>query len=215
MKITKQQLQLLYAWAFVICLANPSVTQAQVAQGKWLVGGALTYQTGSEFEFAGQKISALGTDVSAFGFAPSVGYFLTDKVAVGARLGLAFASEEQTVAGQQIKFNANGFAIAPYGRYYLPLGNSKAYFFGEAYVNMGSIGLSRDGDNLLTFNLFQAGLNPGFAYFISDRISFELRVNGINFSSFKEKEATKGNNVFNFGPNFGQQGPSLAIHFLF
>jgi hypothetical protein len=67
----------------------------------------------------------------------------------------------------------------------------------------------------LTFNLFQAGLNPGFAYFISDHISFELRVNGINFSSFKEKEATEGNNVFNFGPNFGQQGPSLAIHFLF
>lgn len=215
MKITKQ-LQLLFAWAFVICLAKPTHTQAQVSQGKWLVGGALTYQTGSEFEFAGQKISALGTNVSAFGFAPSVGYFLNDKIAVGARLGLAFASEEQTiVTGQKLEFKANGFAIAPYGRYYLPLGNSKAYFFGEAYVNVGSIGLTRDGDKLLSFSLFQVGVNPGVAYFISNRISFELRVNGINFSSFKEKEATEGNNVFNFGPNFGHRGPSLAIHFLF
>lgn len=189
-------------------------SQAQVSKGKWLVGGAISYQTGSEFEFAGQKISALGSDVSAFAFTPRVGYALSDRLVVGGRLGLAFASEEQNVAGQTVKFNANGFAIAPFGRYYLPLGN-KAYFFGEAAVNIGSIGLNSDGQRLLSFSLFQVGISPGFAFFITDKISIELMVNGISFSSLKEKDANEPIDAFNLGPNFDQRGPTLGIQFFF
>lgn len=208
------RLHFIFTFVLALSIAGFSNTQAQIAQGKWMVGGALTYQTGNEFEFAGQKISALGADVNAFGFTPRVGYLLTDKIVVGARLGLAFASEEQTIAGQSIKFKANGLAFAPYGRYYLPLGG-KAYFFGEAVFNFGSIKVSRDGQDLLSFSLFQAGLNPGFAYFISDRISFELMVNGLSFSSFKEKDAKDPTDAFNLGPNFGHRGPTLGIHFFF
>lgn len=201
-------------WVFIFTAIVGHESQAQVAKGKWLAGGAVTYQTGSEFEFAGQKISALGSDVSAFGIAPRVGYALSDRLVAGGRLGLAFASEEQTVAGQTVKFRANGFAFAPFARYYLPLGN-KAYFFGEAAVNVGSIKLSQDGQDLLSFSLFQAGINPGFAFFITDKISIELMVNGISFSSLKQKEASESQDALNLGPNFDQRGPTLGIQFFF
>ncbi|OJJ23159.1 hypothetical protein BKI52_02050 [marine bacterium AO1-C] len=207
-------LKILVAGACLLFLTIGHSSHAQVAKGKWLAGGAITYQTGSEFEFAGQKISALGSDVSAFGFAPRVSYALSDRLVVGGRLGLAFASEEQTVAGQTVKFRANGFAIAPFARYYLSLGN-RAYFFGEAAFNVGSINLNSDGQNLFSFSLFQVGINPGFAFFITDTISIELMVNGISFSSLKEKEASEPQDAFNLGPNFDQRGPTLGIQFFF
>jgi len=206
--------KMLAVLASIFFLTIGHTSQAQVAKGKWLAGGAITYQTGSEFEFAGQTISALGSDVSAFGFAPRVGYAVSDRLVVGGRLGLAFASEEQTVAGQTINIRGNGFAFAPFGRYYLPLGN-KAYFFGEAAVNFGSINLSSEGQDLFSFSLFQVGINPGFAFFITNTISIELMVNGISFSSLKEKDASEPQDAFNLGPNFDQRGPTLGIQFFF
>lgn len=208
----------LYQFSFatiLICFVMMSFrTQAQVEQGKLLVGGALSYQTGASFEFAGQEVETAGSDLNVFAFAPRVGYAISDNFVVGGRLALAFGTEEQEVLGETIEARSTGFAFAPFGRYYMPL-NDKAYFFGEALVNFGSVNLTLDGEDLASFSLFQIGISPGFAYFISEKVSIEFLVNGISYVSFKEEDAEEADDSINIGPNFDRMGPVLAIQFFF
>ncbi len=183
-----------------------------VGKGKWLAGGALTYQQGSEFKFGDQEIDVGGSGkINTFGFTPRVGYFVTDKIAVGSRLAFAFAKQGEGL----VKASATGFAIAPFARYYHKLGD-KLFVFGEAGFNIGSISLKVDApgfDSSDSFSLTQFGINPGLAYFVHDKISLELMVNFLTYSSFKPKNSDADNNL-SVGPSF-ENIPTIAIVFYF
>jgi outer membrane protein len=182
----------LFTSAFIFILFALTAQAQNIGKGKWLAGGSLLYQSGSEFKFGEVDINLGGIGkINSFGFTPRVGYFVNDKIAVGARLSVAFANQGEGL----VKASATGFGIAPFGRYYHAL-NDKLYVFGEALVNVGSISLKVDGvSENQTFSLVQFGINPGLAYFVHEKISLELMVNFFNYSSFKPKNGNADNNI--------------------
>jgi len=149
------------------------------------------------------------TKTSGFQFNPKVGYFLTDKFAVGVELGIGSAKTEfdGTDVEKESNFNAGVF-----GRYYfLDLGQ-RFKTYAEAGVGFGSTkeGLD-DAEIKATGVRFNAGL--GINYFISDSFAINFGLTNIlayrsdKVEDFEATSSFEANfNVFNnffTEPNFG------------
>ena len=142
-----------------------------------------------------------------FEFSPKVGYFLTDKIAVGLKLRLATEKEEDYTSGAESIDKTNAFGIGVFGRYYfLELGKRfKTY----AEVGLG-YGTSRSetevgGTTTKAPKVNTLGLNAGIGanYFLTERIAINVGlVDVINFGS--EKVDVSGAKAkTNFGLNAG------------
>jgi hypothetical protein len=183
---------------------------SQPAAGKLFVGGNVSLYLEKD------KDKADGTTdekYSQFRYSllPLAGYFLTDRIAVGARLGLT-----QTISklpGEpDYKRSEIEFMIAPFGRYYIIAGTGG--LFVEAAINTGIGKLKEYSDDVETsaYNLFSldAGIAPGVYYYITPKLALEGKFGffGVYTDVGKEGDNRHTNTTFgfNFSPaniNFG------------
>ncbi|KIO74864.1 hypothetical protein TH53_24030 [Pedobacter lusitanus] len=189
-------------------------TQAQTEKGKFMLGGNV--------EFDSNKPNGASKSNTIFNIVPSVGYFVTDNLAIGT--GVGFESSKNhvdalgTVAGFTTKKQA--FVVAPFARYYKGI-TEQFKFFGQLSVPM-AFGNTKVGDNdgnnyakTSKYNNIGVALSPGFAFFPSKKFGIEFSVKGISYNdnTLKNNNGDKigGNKDFNIGANFF--APKLGVQF--
>ena len=135
---------------------------------------------------------------NSFEFNPKVGYFLTDKFALGIELGVG--SDKSETAGTDTNKNSN-FDAGVFGRYYFLELGQRFKTYAEVGVGFRS-GKETLADVKYTGVGFDAGL--GINYFVSDSFAINFGLSDIlayNSKKYDDAEATSdftGNvNVFN------------------
>lgn len=188
-------------------------SQAQTEQGKFIVGGNVSYST-SKSDAAGAKSS------HNFSIVPNVGYFVSDNIAVGT--GIGYESNKLDRASEVGKSEA--FVVSPFGRYYVPVAD-KFKFFGQLSVPM-AFGNTKEtdeqlkvGDKTGSSTSIGVALAPGFAYFPSSKIGIEFALNGVSYNHYRLEDRDgndikgSGSDDFSIGTNFFS--PRIGIQFYF
>jgi opacity protein-like surface antigen len=158
------------------------------------------------------KVGTTTTDKTkyfSFNINPMAGYFLSDKLSVGAMLN--FGSSKQTIPGTPEEVNTTtSFGLTPFARYY-PLTFQRFSVFGEA-----TIGISNSNQKNKTGATTNQGpkttnlgfsVYPGIEYALSDKIHLETSINilrlSLNSSTSKQtianEEQVDKTTSFSFG----------------
>ncbi|MCX2480171.1 outer membrane beta-barrel protein [Pedobacter sp. MC2016-15] len=190
-------------------------TQAQTEKGNFMVGGNVEFNSGKT---DGNPKSDIN-----FSVVPSVGYFITNDIAVGTGIGYQFAKDyNYTTINPTTGFSTktSAFVVSPFVRGYKGI-TEQFKFFGQLSVPM-SFGNTKagdvNGDNFTKVsknNNVGVALSPGFAFFPSKKFGIEFSVNGISYNDFNAKDAndvsTGGSKNFNIGANFF--APKIGVQF--
>lgn len=132
-----------------------------------------------------------------FEFNPKVGYFLSDKFAVGVELGIG--SFKEKTAGTETDKKSN-FDAGVFGRYYfLDLGQ-RFKTYAEAGLGMTS-GKEKAGAGLadVKYTGFNAGAGLGINYFVSE--SFAINFGLTDILAYNSKKWDGAKNVSEFNAN--------------
>ena len=193
-----------------------SFTNAQI-----FVGGSLGFSTESgSSSFTGTNTTGGNTTTTTseqklptykeFSFAPKVGYYLNDKLAVGIGFGidqyreinydLGYAEPAKQESEYNSKEVSNGYLVGAFARYHFAEWNNFS-LFGELSAGV-MIGNSK---TVTTFNNeettfdgpknfgFGISLTPGIAYKVNDHIQLEatLDVFGLNYTYAKKTSTSE------------------------
>ncbi len=109
--------------------------------------------------------------VTTYKFNPKVGYFLSDKVAVGA--SLAFGKGEQEFFNDKVATNLYAGLYARY--YFLELGN-RFKTFAEVGVGYDQKEISATKNKLTGI---QAGIDLGFNYFVTEKLAVAFTLGNV------------------------------------
>jgi opacity protein-like surface antigen len=140
-------------------------------------------------------------DESSFEIMPQLGYFVTENIAIGARVGFNSTKMDDV--------SRSGFGVGAFGRYYFTPA-SKFSLFGELAVDYDSREVSDD----VSLNTFGAGLGLGLNYFVSKNFSLEAGIGVLGFASGKaDVDGAESVNAFSFGGNFREI--SLGLNYRF
>ncbi|OYQ46341.1 outer membrane beta-barrel protein [Flavobacterium aurantiibacter] len=170
----------------VIALAAVSFANAQdqvgFAKGDLFLTGSLGYST--------EKIGDLKND--ELFIAPAVGYFVSENIAVGARVGYGTSTITDETTGADI--DSNTLTFSGFGRYYTtPAANFS--FFVEAAAGYNSIEIA-DAKS----NGFNIGIAPGINYFLAKNFSIEATVGVLGYSTIKpDADGAESTDTFQLG----------------
>ncbi len=114
---------------------------------------------------------------SAFTFSPALGYFVTENIALGARIGYSTMTEENAVEEKTTLFNAEVF-----GRYYWTPA-SQFSLFAELAAGIGSGKFEVDGEDAGDYGTFGINAGVGVNYFLSDNWSIEAGWAGLGYNT--------------------------------
>ncbi|MFM6953753.1 MAG: hypothetical protein ACKOWL_02085 [Sphingobacteriaceae bacterium] len=147
-------------------------------KGKWLVGANLGI-----FSYKHDDAAGTAYKTSTMVFQPAVSYFIQDNLALGLVLGIGSSKD---ISGGLDYGKSSGLSIAPSVRYYMPISN-RFKFFGQLLVPIGSEKTTLDQGAVVDVKTQTMGVNliPGFAFFPSQKISFELNAGSIYLQTFK------------------------------
>lgn len=145
---------------------------------------------------------------NGFSIAPKVGFFVTENIAIGGKLG--FGSSKVEVDGVSGENKVNDLTVGAFGRYYFTPGSQFSLFgdLGVDYMstNYDSMDLKRNGIN--------AGLGLGMNYFVSSNFSLEAGLGLLNFSSMKfDFDGAENETSFGLGANL--TNISLGVNYKF
>ena len=164
-----------------------AISHAQVTdKGNFLVGatiGLSAAQSQVQAQIEGQTPVDTDGDAIQFSISPRIGYFLGQNFVLG--IGMDYSlnrrSEPQDVSnptsGRDKDFDSD-LLFGPFGRYYLPVGDDKAFFLEAAFgfgssvdeITLGGV------DQTTSTNVFSASIGPGFTIFSTDAIGIEALV---------------------------------------
>jgi hypothetical protein len=155
--------------------------------------------------FGVKSSSVGGTSSTSFKILPSLGYFVSDKIAIGGTLGYV-----QNGSGSGIVNTAtNDFIVGLFGRYYMKP-KSQFTFFGQGLLSFVSSSPQTGNGSSTTFGL---GFSPGLNYFVSNRFSLEATFGEIGFKSTSVSGGGSSNTGFNFGFDLTDIGFGLNYKF--
>ncbi|MEM9990709.1 MAG: outer membrane beta-barrel protein [Bacteroidota bacterium] len=169
--------------AFVLALLCANVSAQITDRGNFLIGGTLGFSTASSsFEVTeeGQTEEGDSGNSVQFNFAPAIGYFFTDNLAIG--IGLDYTLNTTTTpeslsdaGGDSDKIVDSDLLFGPYARYYFPVGEDKAFFVEGSFGIGNSVNdIEIDDQNQTTATSVTAlGIGPGFTIFSNDAIGIE------------------------------------------
>lgn len=151
------------------------------AKGDAFVSGALTLGS-----------TKAGDDkTSGFEIEPKVGFFITENIAVGGKLGYASYKAEDATGDTA---DNSGFTVGAFGRYYFAPANQFSL-----YAELGA-GYSSMENKLADYKIngFNVAFAPGLSYFLNDSFAIEASVAALSFTSEKG-DWTGAENETSFG----------------
>ena len=145
-----------------------TTTDGGFAKGDLFVSGSVGFgssKTGDE-------------KMSGVVFAPAIGYFISENIAIGARLGVSSTKEEEPA---QEDYKTSGFEVEAFGRYYFTPA-SKFSVFGELAVGVGST-KEEQGNNEFKSKTFGVNAGVGVSYFLSNNWAIEAGWAGLGYNT--------------------------------
>ncbi|MDQ7916716.1 outer membrane beta-barrel protein [Mesonia sp. MT50] len=144
---------------------------------------------------------------NSFNISPRFGYFVNERIAVGAQAGYSNQKVEDS-NGFDVVDNST-FTVGVFGRYYF-MPAQRFSFFGELGLGYGT---TKDiNDNKV--NGINVGVAPGLSYFVSKHFALEATFGILGYNSVKRDasgaEATKS---FDFGVNMDDINLGLIYKF--
>lgn len=186
-------------FTFANAQEEETTTNGGFAQGDLFVTGAVLFGTEST-----------GDDKSnSFEIAPQVGYFLTENIAIGGKIG--YSSMKAEVGGADTRDDA-GFTVGAFGRYYFTPANQFSLF-----ANLG-LDYSSMEDKLADFkyNVINVGLGAGMNYFVSSNFSLEAGVAVLNYQTNDNGgDGADATNSFTFGGDWRTPQVSFGVNYKF
>lgn len=176
------------------------------AQGSTFITGAVG--------FGSDKTGDAKTN--EFTISPSVGYFVTSNIAIGARVGFTSAKVSDEVANVNVEEKTDAFTAGVFGRYYwMPA--SKFSIFAELGADYGTSKSTTKtplGDFESKFNGFNIGFAPGINYFLNKNFALEAKWGVLGYSSVKpDVDGAISTNSFDFGVNLSDINLGLVYKF--
>jgi outer membrane protein len=147
------------------------------------------------------------TKDSGFGLTPKVGYFLTENIALGAKVG--FMSAKTTVAGATT-MDDSGVMFGAFGRYYFSPASQFSVFteLGFDYTTM------KDKITSVKENTMGVGLSLGLNYFVSNHFALEASYAGLSIESSKfDVPGAKNTSSFGLGADLSAVSIGLLYKF--
>jgi len=129
-------------------------------------------------------------------FSPALGFFLTENIALGARLNVESGKNEDAL-GNETKSSAFGGEV--FGRYYMTPA-TKFSVFGELAVGFGSDKTEDALGNESKFNGFGINAGVGVSYFLSSNWAIEAGWAGLGYNS-RKADVSGADAVNSFGLN--------------
>ncbi len=151
--------------------------QAQTQQGSMMIGGNAGFANSSQGDFS----------ITTVSINPSIGYFVIDKLAVGASVGISFFSGDL--------LEGTSFGVGPFARYYFTDG-SNIRPFGQVGFDWSSF-KPKEGDSQSNTG-FDVGV--GASLFLNDHVAID---GIIGYNSMKADGEDDSTNTF--GITFGVQ----------
>lgn len=140
---------------------------------------------------------------NVFNFSPKAGYFVTNNIAVGVKLGFTSGKQTQDAGLATIETKTNTFEAGAFGRYYFTPA-SQFSFFGELSAGFNSAKTEIDGvPGESKSNGFNVGVAPGISYFVSKNIALEATFGLLGYKTNKpDVDGAESTDTFNIGANF-------------
>lgn len=181
-----------------------AVTGSYAQKGDWYIGtsnlglGYNTMEIGSPV--TGIIYDKNGdTKTTLWGLAPEVGYFVSDRVAIG--LGLFY--NHQTVKLDGVKEKTSVFGFNPYVRYHICASNRLTF-----YLQGGFDLASLDPDEGSSSTYWGVGINPGVAYRMSDKFTLTAAFGYLGYQDFDDDHTR-------FGLDLDMSTLKLGLNFKF
>jgi hypothetical protein len=197
------------AIAWLICA--PLI--AQPAGGKFIIGGHFSLYGTVNKSKNGSTTEKNGS-TTYFTIMPEGGYFLNDKIAVGAGLGFDTQIDKNPQSTIE-KSTTSKMVFTPFGRYYLISGTGG--IFAEASMGF-SFGANKTFYNDVTDTEkvfgYSALLSPGVYYYVTPSLALEARFGWFGFMSNVTKTANDQKDIQNsFGIDFSPDSFIFGLTF--
>ena len=114
---------------------------------------------------------------SSFTFAPAVGYFVTENIAAGARLGFGSASEDDGTGEDKM----SSFGLEAFARYYYTPA-SQFSVYGELAIGVGSE-KTEVGTGEYKEKTFGVNAGVGVSYFLNSNFAIEAGWAGLGYNT--------------------------------
>lgn len=144
---------------FIATLFITFISNAQIDKGNWMMGGSGGL---SNNKTKSNGFSNEGTNIY---ISPNVGYFVIDKLNLGASVLLSFYTQSSTTT--------TTYSLSPYVRYYFLEKEKQINIFSE--VSYGFQKQIHSPTNLQSFNL-----KAGTVFFLNSSVGLEIALNYTN-----------------------------------
>lgn len=151
--------------SFVILFCAAITTNAQINEGRYLLGGSISFNSSKDLQITNSKNESLYTNIQ-------FGKVVKDNTVAGIIFSYGYSNREQNSKGNQ-------YGAGVFYRKYKPIGKG-FYLFGEvdALYNyskstQGNFKIGGDGTRY-TSNTGTLSFTPGFSYSICKRVQMEL-----------------------------------------
>lgn len=179
---------------FAFSAANAQEVKSNVgfAKGNVFLSGSFGIVSDKAYDMdSGELLKTNGFEI-----APKAGFFVTNNIAVGGKLG--YGSSKVEVDGVAGEFKVNDFTVGAFGRYYFTPGNQFSLF--------GDLGVDYKSTDYDTMELKRSGVNVGLGlgvnYFVSSNFSIEAGLGLLNYSSMKfDADGAETESSFGLGAN--------------
>ena len=182
--------------------------QAQTDAGSLMLGGGISYYStkSGDYPDTGRK----DTEVQ---FTPSLGYFISDNIAIG--MGLQIGSYKEDPAGNNNNTTTSGFGVSPFARFYVPTSSDKFFFYAQVRLEYNSLKTEFEvGGDPVKGSEIDFAVSPGFAYFFNEHWSAELEFRGIGYNVYDQnKDDDNKNSTIEIG--LQSLAPRIGVRYYF
>lgn len=184
-------------------VASLSALRAQTTAGNMMAGGT--------FDISSSKNENSTYKSTGITVAPSFGYFISDRLAIGAYVPIS----STTNGTGNAKVVNTSFGIAPFARYYKFTSSENFAFFAQANIGYTAgttnpaVGATTK-SNALTFSI-----QPGFTYFFNKHWAAELILRGLVIQSTDPNTSTNNDKTTTVEFDISSLSPSLGLRYYF
>ena len=146
---------------------------------------------------------------SEFTIAPKVGFFVTENIAIGGKLGFS-SSTETDFPGADIKGTV--LSVGAFGRFYATPASDFSFFaeLGANYATMKE----EQGPLEYEANGFNIGLAPGVSYFVSSNFALEASIGLLSYDTTKpDFDGAESTDTFDLNLNLNNISLGLVYKF--
>jgi outer membrane protein len=175
------------------------------------IGGNFDASISNRKDLDNSPITTKTTGYS-FNVSPTVGKFLSDKVAMGIRIGAGFSLSDDQIIGQNRSNRSKGYNLgaSPFVRYYFKKWDKFALFetcilgFNYAKSEYFQNGVPDPPSRL---NYYSIDFHPGISYSLSDKLDLEGEIGFLNLGY--TYTISNRQNIRNYSSAFNIAGGSL------